>query len=79
VGAAAVDYLFYSGYAALAFAWARSVAAADASSQSEDFRQAKRLTARFYFDRILPRTCAHLASMQAGGDSIFAMPDVLFG
>jgi len=79
VGAAAVDYLFYSGYAALAFAWARSVAAADASSQSEDFKQAKRLTARFYFDRILPRTRAHLASMQAGGDSIFAMPDVLFG
>jgi len=79
VGAAAVDYLFYSGYAALAFAWARSVAAADASSQSEDFKQAKRLTARFYFDRILPRTRAHLASMQAGGDSIFAMPDALFG
>ncbi|MGH8154799.1 MAG: acyl-CoA dehydrogenase family protein, partial [Rhodanobacteraceae bacterium] len=32
IGAAAVDYLFYSGYIALAYAWARSVAAADASS-----------------------------------------------
>ncbi|HEX5952682.1 MAG TPA: acyl-CoA dehydrogenase family protein, partial [Rhodanobacteraceae bacterium] len=48
IGAAAVDYLFYSGYVALAYAWARSVAAADASSRSDDFKQAKRLTARFY-------------------------------
>jgi hypothetical protein len=79
IGAAAVDYLFYSGYVALAWAWARSVAAAEASSQSEDFRQAKRLTARFYFDRILPRTRTHLAAMQAGADSLFAMPDALFG
>src|SRR5690242_10635304 len=78
VGAAAVDYLFYAGYVALAFAWARSVAAAHASSQSEDFKQAKRLTARFYFDRILPRTRTHLAALQAGADSIFAMPDALF-
>ena len=79
VGAAAVDYLFYSGYIALAYAWARSVAAADASSQSKAFKQAKRLTARFYFDRILPRTRTHLAALQAGPDSIFAMPDALFG
>ena len=79
IGAAAVDYLFYSGYVALAYAWARSVAAANASSQSEDFKQAKRLTARFYFDRILPRTRTHAAAMQSGTDSIFAMPDALFG
>ncbi len=79
VGAAAVDYLLYSGYSALAYAWARSVAAADASSQSENFKQAKRLTARFYFDRILPRTHTHFAAMQASADSIFAMPDALFG
>jgi hypothetical protein len=79
IGAAAVDYLFYSGYIALAYAWARSVAAADASSRSDDFKQAKRLTARFYFDRILPRTRTHLAAMQAGADSLFAIPDALFG
>ncbi len=79
IGASAVDYLFYCGYIALADAWTRSVAAADASSQSDDFKQAKRMTARFYFDRILPRTRMHLAAMQAGPDSIFAMPDKLFG
>ena len=79
IGAAAFDYLMYSGYVALAWAWARSVAAAEASSQSDDFKQAKRLTARFYFDRILPRTRTHLVAMQAGGDSVFAVPDALFG
>jgi alkylation response protein AidB-like acyl-CoA dehydrogenase len=79
VGAAAVDYLMYSGYAALAYAWARSVAAARASNQSDDFKQAKLLTARFYFARILPRTRAHFAAMRAGADTLFAMPDALFG
>jgi 3-(methylsulfanyl)propanoyl-CoA dehydrogenase len=78
VGAAAFDYLMYSGYVALAWAWARSVAAADASTQAEDFKLAKRVTARFYFARVLPRTRAHLAAMQAGVDSVFAMPDRLF-
>jgi hypothetical protein len=79
IGAASVDYLLYSGYVALAYTWARSVATADASSQSDAFKQAKRLTARFYFDRILPRTRSHLAAMQSDADSVLAMPDALFG
>jgi hypothetical protein len=79
IGAASVDYLFYSGYVALAYAWARSVAAAEASSHADAFKQAKRLTARFYFDRILPRTRSHLAAMQSDADSVLAMPDALFG
>ena len=79
IGAAAVDYLFYSGYIALADAWARSVAAADASTQPDAFKQAKKQTARFYFARILPRTRTHLAALQAGADSVLALPDALFG
>jgi hypothetical protein len=78
IGAAAVDYLFYSGYVAIAYFWARSVAAAEVSSQSEGFKQAKRLTARFYFARILPRTRAHRAAIEADAESLFAMPDGLF-
>ena len=79
VGAAAVDYLFYSGYVALAYFWARSVAAAETSQQSTDFKAAKRHTARFYFARILPRTLAHKAAIEAGTDSLLAMPDAMFG
>ena len=79
VGVAAVDYLFYSGYVALAYFWARSVAAADASSQSADFKQSKRSTARFYFARILPRTLTHAATLRASADTLMAMPDAQFG
>jgi alkylation response protein AidB-like acyl-CoA dehydrogenase len=66
IGAAATDYLFYSGYIVLAWMWARSVAALPDSSLGEDARQAKRDTARFYFQRILPRTHAHMAAMRSG-------------
>ena len=66
LGAAAVDYLWYSGYVTLAYFWARSVAAAEASSQSTAFKQAKRDTAAFYFARILPRTLVHQAAIEAG-------------
>jgi len=73
VGAAAYDYLFYSGYVALAYWWARSVAAADASAQSQAFKDAKRETARFYFARLLPRTLAHAAAIESGAASLMAM------
>ncbi len=74
IGAAAYDYLFYSGYVALAYWWARSVAAADASAQPQRFKDAKREAARFHFARILPRTLAHKAAIEAGAASLMAMP-----
>jgi alkylation response protein AidB-like acyl-CoA dehydrogenase len=79
IGAAAVDYLFYSGYVALAYFWARSVAAAEDSSLSADFKQGKRLTARFYFARLLPRTQTHAQALRAGVESLMAMSDAQFG
>ncbi|MBS0463979.1 MAG: acyl-CoA dehydrogenase C-terminal domain-containing protein [Proteobacteria bacterium] len=79
VGAASVDYLFFSGYVALAYWWARAVAAADASSAaSADFRTAKRETARFYFARILPRTLAHAEAIRAGAKPLLALDAALF-
>lgn len=79
IGAAAWDYLFYSGYAALAYWWARSVAAADRSSQSQAFKDAKRETARFYFARILPRTRSHAASIGSGAGTLMRLPADGFG
>ncbi|WP_411832643.1 acyl-CoA dehydrogenase C-terminal domain-containing protein [Pseudoxanthomonas mexicana] len=79
IGAASHDYLFYSGYVVLAYWWARSVAAADASAHGEAFRQAKRETARFYFARILPRTLAHAAAIASGAAPLMAMPPEHFG
>jgi hypothetical protein len=73
LGAAATDYLYYSGYVTLAYLWARSVAAAEAGTQSAAFKQAKRDTAAFYFARILPRCLAHKAAIEAGVDTLPAI------
>jgi hypothetical protein len=70
LGAAAVDYLYYSGYVALAYMWARSVTALDTSTQSAAFKQAKRDTAKFYFARLLPRCLAHQAAIEAGVETL---------
>ena len=79
LGAASYDYLFYSGYVVLAYWWARSVAAADASDRSQAFKDAKRETARFYFARLLPRTLSHKAAIDSGAAPLMAMPAELFG
>ena len=79
LGAASHDYLFYSGYVVLAYWWARSVAAADASDRPQAFKDAKRETARFYFARLLPRTLAHKAAIESGAAPLMAMPAELFG
>ena len=70
LGAAATDYLWYSGYVTLAYFHARAVAAAEAGAQSAAFKQAKRDTAAFYFARLLPRTLAHKAAMTAGVETL---------
>lgn len=73
LGAAANDYLYYSGYITLAYFWARAVAASGPSSQQASFKQAKRDTASFYFARILPRTHMHKAAIEAGIESLPAV------
>jgi alkylation response protein AidB-like acyl-CoA dehydrogenase len=70
IGAAAYDYLFYSGYIALAYWWARAVATAEAGDHPPGFKAAKRETARFYFQRILPRIGTHAAAIRAGAGSL---------
>ncbi len=73
LGAAANDYMYYSGYVTLAYLWARSVLAAENGQQSAAFKQAKRDTATFYFARILPRTMMHQAAIEAGVASLPAI------
>ena len=70
LGAAATDYLYYSGYVALAYLWARSVVAVETGNHPAAFKQAKRDTATFYFARILPRCLTHQAAIEAGVDSL---------
>ena len=79
VGAASVDYLMYSGYACLAYFWADMARVAAeklaAGTDEEGFYKAKLQTARFYFERILPRTRALVATMLSGANNLMEMAD----
>ncbi|RTR05253.1 acyl-CoA dehydrogenase C-terminal domain-containing protein [Halomonas nitroreducens] len=83
VGAASVDYLMYSGYVTLAYLFARAVkqarSALDAGSEDAAFYRTKVNTARFYFERLLPRTRAHAQMIQAGAESLMALSAEDFG
>ncbi|WP_409524899.1 acyl-CoA dehydrogenase C-terminal domain-containing protein [Nitrincola sp. MINF-07-Sa-05] len=77
VGAAAVDYLMYSGYITLAWLWARQAEVAQqklaAGTNEEAFYKAKLVTARFYFERILPRTRTLVETMQSGATNLMEL------
>ena len=79
VGAASVDYVMYSGYACLAYFWADMARVAAeklaAGTDEEGFYKAKLQTARFYFERILPRTRALVATMLSGANNLMEMAD----
>ena len=82
VGAASVDYLMYSGYVCLAYFWAdmaRVAAEKLAEGTSEEgFYKAKLQTARFYYQRILPRTRAHVEAMLSGSENLMDMDEENF-
>ena len=78
VGAASVDYLYYTGYVTLAYLWARAAAASSEKLALDDcvnpeFYKAKIQTAQFFFDRLLPRTKGLYATAVSGADNLMAM------
>ncbi|NWF09694.1 acyl-CoA dehydrogenase C-terminal domain-containing protein [Pseudomonas salomonii] len=77
VGAAAVDYLMYSGYIILGYLWLRMAIAAQSHDDAE-FAQAKLATCDFYFKRLLPRTATHRAAVEAGSECLMSLPAQLF-
>jgi len=76
IGAAAFDYLMFSGYTTLAYMWVKAaVVAVQKLANSEDegaFYRGKINTCRFYFDRLLPRARGHLEVVKNGGESLMA-------
>jgi alkylation response protein AidB-like acyl-CoA dehydrogenase len=81
VGAASVDYLMYSGYVTLAYLFARAAKQSQLSLGGEEdaFYRAKLDTARFFYQRLLPRTRAHAEMIKAGGASLMAISAEDFG
>ncbi len=76
-GAASVDYLMFSGYSCLAYFWAKAAfkarAALAAGNSEGEFYEAKLKTARFYYQRILPRTATCEAAILSGADNVMSL------
>ena len=72
-GASSHDYLQLFGLTALAYMWALMARAAAAKAGEEPFYATKLKTGRYFIDRVLPETAAHLAKVKAGADAMMAL------
>jgi alkylation response protein AidB-like acyl-CoA dehydrogenase len=76
---AAFDYLMYSGYVSVAYFWARMSKAAIANlgrvPADDRFLRSKLQTARFYFERVLPRTRGLAVNLRASSKSLMDPDD----
>jgi alkylation response protein AidB-like acyl-CoA dehydrogenase len=81
-GAAAYPYMNLMGVVCLGLMWLRmakaSAAALAGGTGNADFHQHKLATARFFADRIMPESNAHRRKIEAGADSIMALPAEAF-
>jgi alkylation response protein AidB-like acyl-CoA dehydrogenase len=81
-GAAGVNFLMLLGY--LCGGWLLGQSALKASARlvagggDQSFLQAKRITARFFCEHLLPRTGACLAAIEAGAESVMALAEDQF-
>ena len=77
VGAAAVDYMYFSGYVTQAYLWARMALVAQteiANGNSEKaFYDAKVKTAQFYYAKLLPRTTTYAQRIKTGSEPFMTM------
>jgi acyl-CoA dehydrogenase len=80
-GAASTDYLNLFGLTALGYMWARivkAVLARQARGESNPALDAKLTLAKFFNERMLPETAAHLARLSAGAATLMALPAEAF-
>jgi acyl-CoA dehydrogenase len=81
-GAAATDYLGLFGLCALGYMWCRMAETAQAkiasSNGAADRLKGKLVTGRFFMERMLPESAAHLARIQAGAASLMELPAEAF-
>jgi alkylation response protein AidB-like acyl-CoA dehydrogenase len=80
-GAGATDFMHMFGLVALGYMWGRMADAANAkiaTGADTERMTAKLVTARFFMERMLPETAAHLARVQAGAASTMELPAEAF-
>jgi alkylation response protein AidB-like acyl-CoA dehydrogenase len=73
-GASSHDYLQLFGLTAFAFMWARMAKVAlERRGGGDPFYEAKLVTARYFFDRVLPDVTSHLAKVKTGAAPVMAL------
>jgi hypothetical protein len=81
-GAASYSYMNLMGLVTLGLMWLRmakaSAAALADGVEDRAFHEAKLMTARFYAERILPQTGAERRKLEAGAESVMALPEEAF-
>jgi alkylation response protein AidB-like acyl-CoA dehydrogenase len=81
-GAAAYPYMNLMGIVCLGLMWLRMAKASTAAlangAGNADFHRNKLATARFYADRIMPQSNAERRKIEAGAESIMALPAEAF-
>ena len=80
-GAASTDYMHLFGLTALAYRWAMMARAAQdkiAAGDTDPYYATRLTLARYYVERILPETGAHLAKLKTGADTLMSLPAEAF-
>jgi hypothetical protein len=82
-GAGSTDYMHMFGLVAFGYMWAQMVKVANASladgaSGDADFYENKLVTGRYFMERVMPETAAHLARISSGADTMMALPAEAF-
>jgi hypothetical protein len=81
-GAGSYDYMHLFGLVALGYMWAQIAKAAHEAKGKGNgaaaAMDAKLTTGRFFMERILPETGAHLARIQAGAGTVMELPAEAF-
>jgi hypothetical protein len=82
-GAASTDYLHLFGLVSLGYMWAQMVKTAQArlaegADDTASFYANKLVTGRFFMERVMPETAAHLARISSGADAMMALPAEAF-
>jgi len=82
IGAASVDYLYFSSYVVFAYLWARMAQVAheklELGTQEQAFYKAKLTTAKFFYQKLLHRTQSHAASIESGADAVMELDQDAF-
>ncbi len=82
-GAASTDFMHLFGLVALGYMWGLMAeksqeALAEGSASSPEFHENKLMTARYFMERIMPESAAHLARIESGCESMMSLGEEAF-